>query len=48
MTFSTLLADSTIGVRFVLMALAIVPGVAIIVCARAIARWLERHTENKP
>ncbi len=51
MTSATLLplltlAESTAGTRFVLIALAIIPGMTIIVCARAISRWLEHHTEK--
>ncbi len=38
------LEQMTPGVRFFFLALAIVPGVCVIVCARAIARWLEHHT----
>ena len=50
MTSSTLLLVSclaaTPATKFVLLAVAIIPGMSAFVCARAISRWLEHHTER--
>ena len=40
------LAISTPAASFILLALAIIPGMTVFVCARAIGRWLEHHTEK--